>query len=290
MKSADIVRVILLRIEDGDLKPGDKLPTHRDMAWYSECSVGTVTRAYTELERRGVTYGQVGRGTYIFGTPQDKEEVGRGLFLPTDSHVQSEPGIKVDLSLNSFYHPELGRRYQLAFEMLAQHAPQSGYRGYFDCRGRPNDRYYAAQWLEPLIGPVDEKNILITQGAQSALYLSMASLTSPGDSIATEGFGYPGIKAAAQELGLRIAALEMDEDGMIPESFEAAAKRGKIKLLVTVPTNHNPTGTTVPLKRRHEIVRIARKYHILILEDGVYGPLQTKSLPTYYEICPDVGL
>ncbi len=290
MRSADIVNVVLQQIEEGDLSPGDKLPTHRDMAWTSECSVGTVTRAYAELERRGVTYAQVGRGTFIFGTAKDRDEVGRGMFLPTDSHVHSEPGIEVDLSLNSFYHPRLGQRYQAAFEMLAKHAPQSGYRGYFDARGRSGDLFYAAQWLRPLIGEVAEKNILITQGAQSGLYLSMAALTSPGDSIATEAFGYPGIKAAAQELGIRIAAIDMDEEGMIPASFEVAAKRGKVKLLVTVPTNHNPTGTTVPLSRRHEIIRIAKEYNILILEDGVYGPLQKKRLPSYYELCPEIGL
>lgn len=289
-KSEQIVKLILQRIEDGDLAPGDRLPTHRDMAWFNECSVGTITRAYAELERRGVTYGQVGRGTYIFGTDEDKDEIGRGAFMPTDSHVLSEPGITIDLSLNSFYHPKLGKRYQAVFERMALHAPQSGYRGYFDARGRPNDQHFAAQWLEPLIGPVVEKQIVITQGAQSGLYLSMATLTSPGDSIATEAFGYPGIRAAAQELGLRIAAIEMDDEGVVPAAFEAAAKRGKIKLLVTVPTNHNPTGTTVPLARRLEIVKIARANNILIVEDGVYGPLQIKEYPTYYEICPEISL
>lgn len=290
MRSADIVDTILRQIEEGQLNPGDKLPTHRDMAWTSDCSVGTVTRAYAELERRGITYAQVGRGTFIFGTAKDRDDVGRGMFLPTDSHVYSEPGIKVDLSLNSFYHPKLGQRYQTAFEMLARHAPQSGYRGYFDARGRSSDQFYAAQWLKPLVGEVEEKNILITQGAQSGLYLSMAALTSPGDAIATEAFGYPGIKAAAQELGIRIAAIQMDEEGIIPASFEAAAKRGKVKLLVTVPTNHNPTGTTSPLNRRREIARIAKEHNILILEDGVYGPLQNKQIPTYFEIFPEIGL
>ncbi|MBL4739873.1 MAG: PLP-dependent aminotransferase family protein [Sneathiella sp.] len=289
-KSEDVVHFVMGKIGNGELKAGDRLPTHRDMAWDQKCSVGTVTRAYAELERRGVTYGQVGRGTYVFGTQQDNEHVGRGMFLPIDNEALSEPGIFADLSLNSFHHPDLGASYKSAFEMLSNHGPQSGYRSYFDCRGRPSDRHYASQWLEHLIGEVNGNNILITQGAQSGLYSAMAALTNTGDSIATEAYGYPGIKAAAQELGLRISAIEMDDLGMIPEAFEAAVKRGKIRLLVTVPTNHNPTGTTVPIERRRKIIRIAQDHNVLILEDGVYGPLQVKEVPTYRELCPETGL
>jgi len=289
-KSEDVVRFVMRKIDSGELKAGDRLPTHRDMAWDQKCSVGTVTRAYSELERKGVTYGQVGRGTYVFGTKQDNQQVGRGMFLPMDNEALSEPGISADLSLNSFHHPDLGLSYKSAFEMLASHGPQAGYKNYFDCRGRPSDRHYASQWLKHLIGDVSENDILITQGAQSGLYSAMAALTSAGDSIATEAYGYPGIKAAAQELGLRISAIEMDDFGMIPKAFEAAVKRGKIRLLVTVPTNHNPTGTTVPIERRWEIMRIAKSHNVLILEDGVYGPLQIKKIPTYRELCPETAL
>ncbi|MEH6401819.1 MAG: PLP-dependent aminotransferase family protein [Sneathiella sp.] len=289
-KSEDVVHFVMRKIDSGELKAGDRLPTHRDMAWNQKCSVGTVTRAYAELERRGVTYGQVGRGTYVFGTQQDNEQVGQGMFLPLDNDPISEPGLFADLSLNSFHHPDLGESYKSAFEFLASHGPQGGYRSYFDCRGRPSDRHYAAQWLEHLVGEVNDNNILITQGAQSGLYSAMAALTGAGDSIATEAYGYPGIKAAAQELGLRISAIEMDDFGMIPAAFEASVKRGKIGLLVTVPTNHNPTGTTVPIERRLEIIRIAKEHNVLILEDGVYGPLQVKNVPTYRELCPETAL
>ncbi len=289
-KSEDIIQLVLGQIQDGTLRPGDRLPTHRNMAWDMKCSVGTVTRAYAELEKRGVAYGQVGRGTYIFGTGKDRRNIGSGMFLPNEDYHRPVPENVVDLSLNRFHHPDLENSFADALNTLSLRMNNVDYRSYFDCRGRPEDVYYAGHWLRPLIGQVDESNILMTQGAQSGLYLAMSALTGSGDAIATEAFGYPGIKAAAQELGLRISAIEMDEAGMIPDAFEAAARRGKVRLLITVPTNHNPTGTTLPLERREALVRIAREHNIIIVEDGVYNPLHVSEFPTFREIAPDISL
>src|SRR6185312_14444318 len=52
-------------IAQGVLKAGDRLPTHRELAWKLGVTVGTVTRAYSEAERRGLIAGEVGRGTFI---------------------------------------------------------------------------------------------------------------------------------------------------------------------------------------------------------------------------------
>jgi len=263
------------------------MPTHRDLAWDMKCSVGTVTRAYAELERRGVIYGQVGRGTYVYGTGEDRRAVGSGLFVPEETAPENQSAETIDLSLNRFFHPGVESAYREALHAVGERQGLEDYRDYFDCRGRGVDKLPALSWLENMIGSVEERNLLFTQGAQSGLYLAMSALTNQGDSIATEEFGYPGIKAIAQELGLRISAVDMDDEGMVSASFEALAKRGKIKLLITVPTNHNPTGTTLPTRRRKEITEIARAHGILIVEDGVYNPLQKSRLPTFREIDPD---
>ncbi|WP_169543010.1 aminotransferase-like domain-containing protein [Sneathiella aquimaris] len=289
-KSGEIVDRLLTKIGSGELAPGDRLPTHRELAWDMKCSVGTVTRAYAELERRGIVYGQVGRGTFVFGTGRDKQEIGSGMFMPTADNTRQEPDQLIDLSLNRFYHPQIEMAYKQALELVSKNFNVEDYSRYFDCRGRPVDAAAAQEWMESLIGPLEKRNILITQGAQSGLFLAMSALANAGDSIATEEFGYPGIKAAAQELGLRISAIEMDDQGMIPEAFESVARRGKLKILVTVPTNHNPTGSTLSLDRRKKIVTIAREHHISIVEDGVYNPLQRNRLPSFWELAPDISL
>ncbi|HZF36691.1 MAG TPA: winged helix-turn-helix domain-containing protein, partial [Candidatus Angelobacter sp.] len=60
-----IVDALAFDLDNGKLRAGDRLPTHRDLAYRLGVTVGTVTRAYSEAERRGLIKGEVGRGTYI---------------------------------------------------------------------------------------------------------------------------------------------------------------------------------------------------------------------------------
>lgn len=279
-KTENIVDHFRSQIETGRLAIGDKLPTHRDMAWEWKCSVGTVTRAYRELERRGLTRGETGRGTYVFGTDGDLSKAGKGVFFPPAPKEMAADKI-IDFSMNCFRHPHMEGYFQQGLSGLASYNSYRRFEIYNDSRASARDREIAAHWLRGQTSEVSEDNIIVTQGAQSGLYVTMASLTKPGDIIATEEFGYPGIRAAADSLGLSIAALPMDAGGLVPDGFEAACRKGGVKLLVTVPTNHNPTGTTLSLDRRRRIVEIAERHNVLIVEDAVYSHLDTTGIPGF---------
>jgi DNA-binding transcriptional MocR family regulator len=285
-KYEEIVEAIVNQIKDGRLKAGERLPSHRDMAYDFNCSIGTASRAYAEMERLGYTYGRVGQGTFIYGTEADKDGVGKGAFFPRESWMDGQQEM-VNLSKNSYFHRETNARIRDAFMRLSMSNEPSLHLDYYDSRGRPQDRSVAQKWLYSQIGPVEPDNIIITQGAQPGLYAAMATLASPGDVVATEAFGYPGIRAAAYELDLRLTPVAMDESGLIPEDFEAVCKRGSVKLLVTMPTGHNPTGTTQPLERREKVLEIAARYNVLIVEDGVYAPLQDISPLSYKALDPE---
>ncbi|TNE34075.1 MAG: PLP-dependent aminotransferase family protein [Alphaproteobacteria bacterium] len=288
-KFEEIADHILQQVADGDLKPGDRLPTHRDTAYLWNCSLGTASRAYAELERRGVAFGKVGQGTFIYGTLKDEAEVGKGVFFPSESWPEGWGGI-VDLSKNSYFHPLTEERLRDVLMRVARYNNVPSYMSYFDSRGRDIDRRAAANWLSLRLQNVKPDNIVITQGAQSGLYLAMATLCSPGDVVATECFGYPGIRAAAFELDLKLAPVEMDAEGLIPEEFERLCRKGTVKLLVTVPTNHNPTGATQPRVRREVIAEIARRHNVFILEDAAYDPLHIRREPAYCDIAPEISL
>tara|TARA_R110002095_G_scaffold31764_1_gene30418 strand:- start:2042 stop:3430 length:1389 start_codon:yes stop_codon:yes gene_type:complete len=285
-KSEKIVADFISLVEKGHIEPGEKLPTHRDLAFDYECSVGTASRAYAELERRGYCYGRVGQGTFVYGTPGDDAAVGRGAFFPEESWKEGASDL-TDLSKNSYFHIETEDRLRDAAQRLLRRNEPDAYFSYSDSRGRPFDREVAASWLSTLINYVETDSIILTQGAQSGLYLSMATLANAGETVATEAFGYPGIRAAAYELDLRIAPIAMDAQGMIPAAFEETCRRGKVSLLITVPTNHNPTGATQPLERREEIIGIARRHGVLIVEDSAYAPLHNRRIPAYYDLAPD---
>lgn len=285
-KFEEIVDLVIEQIRDEKLKPGDRLLPHRQMAYEFQCSIGTASRAYAELERRGVIYGKVGQGTFVYGTETDQENVGKGSFFPRDVWIEKGSDF-VDLSKNSYFHRDTDDRLRDVFTRLSKENEPSRYLDYFDSRGRPKDREIAAHWLRRFLVEPDPENIVITQGAQSGLYLSLATLASPGDIVATEAFGYPGIRAVAYELDLRLAPISMDEEGLVPEEFEQVCRRGNVKVLVTVPTNHNPTGATQSLARRLEIIEIAKAYHVHIVEDAVYAPLQHGEISNYGDLAPE---
>ncbi|WP_169570097.1 PLP-dependent aminotransferase family protein [Sneathiella limimaris] len=287
MKSDEVVSYVQKQIQAGQLKSGDRLPTHREMAWELNCSVGTVTRAYGELERRGLTFGQVGRGTFV--APTRNDDVYENALSSFDPN-RFAAGAAADLSLNRFFHPETGSAFANAFASLSERKPPPSYSDYIETRGRDTDLQIAEDWVSQLIGTVDKSHIVVCQGTQSGLYLTMKSMTKPGDTIAVEAFGYPGIKAAAMENRLKTAPVDMDDGGIVPSSFAELVQRHKIRMLVTNPTNQNPTGTTLSLERRHEIVKIAKENNIPIVEDGVYAPFQHQSIPSFYELAPEISI
>lgn len=224
-KFEEIAAELIAEIRAGRIAPGEKLPTHRSLAYQYNCSLGTASRAYAELERRGYCYGRIGQGTFVYGTAGDDMAIGRGAFFPEDSWNDALCGV-TDLSKNSFYHVETEDRLRDAAQRLLTRNEPETYFSYSDSRGRPQDRDSAARWLSSLVGYVDTDNIILTEGAQSGLYLAMATLARAGETVATEAVGYPGIRAAAYELDLRLAPLPMDNEGLIPAAFEEACRRG----------------------------------------------------------------
>ena len=288
-KFEEIVELYIEMIDEGQFKPGDRLPTHRELAFEYDCSIGTASRAYAELERRGHCYGRIGQGTFVFGTPGDLGAVGKGAIFPRESWTEGESGL-IDLSKNSYFHSQTDERLRDAAHRLLRRNEPGAYFSYHDSRGRLRDRDIAVSWLSTLVKNVEPENIIITQGAQSGLYLAMATLAHPGETVATEAYGYPGIRAAAYELDLRLAPVAMDREGMIPSSFADICRRGNVKMLVTVPTNHNPTGATQSEERRRQIIEIARRHGVIILEDSAYAPLHSRDVPSYYDLAPDISI
>jgi DNA-binding transcriptional MocR family regulator len=133
------------------------------------------------------------------------------------------------------------------------------------------------------------ENLVLTSGAQHALSIIIAGLSEPGDIILTEQLSYPGIQATASRLHRRqVIGIEMDDQGIIPEQLELVCARYKPRFLLTVPNLHNPTGITVPESRREEIVAVARKYDLIIIEDDVYCHLTETPPKAYVSMAPDM--
>ncbi len=120
---------------------------------------------------------------------------------------------------------------------------------------------------------VDPGNVLITSGSQQALDLIGKIFINPGDKILVEAPTYLGAIQAWKAYEAEFIQVEIDEHGMIPESLEEGLRTG-IKFIYLLPNFQNPTGITLILERRKQIIEIANKYNVPIIEDDPYGQLR----------------
>ena len=249
-------------IAAGALAPGTRLPTHRELAQRLGIGIGTVTKAYAEASRIGLLTSQVGRGTYVAGA----SGAGQATEL-------------IDLTLNLAPLPPsmsrlpdaLGRlRVERDLPVLAEFAPHLGFEAH---------RRAGAAWLRRAarLEDADWRRLAICGGAQQATFLALDSLCQPGDVVMAEAVTFHGFKSIAEYRGWDLIGLDLDGDGVRPEALEQAAASGRSKVLFLQPTLQNPTATTMPRSRRDEIVRIARRYDLTIVESDVYGPLAWRS-------------
>ena len=251
-------------VKGGRLKEGARLPTHRDLAAALRVTVGTVSRAYAEAERRGLVKGEVGRGTFVrrdHGEPLDF-----GMRL-------REEGSVIDLSLNFPIGEADDRLLRSTLVAVAKDPRLGRLIEYLPHAGLLRHREAGAAWVNRAGLETRPEEVIVCNGGQHALAIALIALASPGDVVLAEAVTYPVFKTLAALLHLKIVGLPLDDQGLRPDAFEAACKAGAPKILYCVPTIQNPTATVLPKARRKKIAAIARAHDVTILEDDIYGLL-----------------
>lgn len=129
--------------------------------------------------------------------------------------------------------------------------------------------------------------VVITAGAQQAIETTAKILLNEGDVIICEDPSFIGSLNAFRSYGVRVAGVPMDGEGMSAEGLEKTLKANPTaKLIYTIPNFQNPTGLTTTLKRRREMLALAKKYGVYILEDNPYGDLrfEGENVPSIKEL------
>ena len=117
--------------------------------------------------------------------------------------------------------------------------------------------------------------VVITAGAQQAIETTAKILCNEGDVIICEDPAFVGSLNAFRSYGVKLVGVPMDDDGMLMDELEAALKANPTtKLIYTIPNFQNPTGRTTTIARRMEMLALAKKYGVYILEDNPYGALR----------------
>jgi 2-aminoadipate transaminase len=120
-----------------------------------------------------------------------------------------------------------------------------------------------------------EDDLIITAGAQQVMELTTKTICNEGETIICESPSFIGSLNTFRSYNAKLVGVEMDDEGMNPERLEAALKaNARTAFIYVIPNFHNPTGKTTSLERRKEILNLAYKYNVLILEDNPYGDLR----------------
>ena len=264
-----IVEAMTADIANGQLLRGQQLPTHRSLAQTLGIDLTTVTRAYSEARRRGLTDARVGQGTFVSETT---------VRAASDIPYQ----IKIDLSMNVPPHPveaNLDVRISQGFASIQKQASFTAFLNYQRPGGSDEERRVAADWLRTRVPKVSAERVIVYPGSQAILFNALLTLTSPGDVVLTEAVTFPGMKAAAAKLGVRLVGVAMDEGGVQPDALESACKQHKPKAVYLIPTLHNPTTATLSPSRRKAIADIIRNSGTFLIEDDAYGLLEPQTSP-----------
>jgi DNA-binding transcriptional MocR family regulator len=280
-----IAEALSVDIRSGTLNPGDRLPTHRDLAYRLGVTVGTVSRAYAEAERRGLIGGEVGRGTFV------RPDARRRRPSPV-ADIEAPLGLPkvIDLSVNI---PTPMTSDSVLADTLGEIAAGSGIARLMDYHphaGMAAHRAAGAQWLSECGFPIEPERVIVTAGGQHAMTAALGAITEPGDVVLTECLTYPGLKRLADFLRLRVHGIAMDDQGVDPEAFETACRTLNPKVFYCVTNLQNPTAIVVPAERRRQLAEIARRHGVKIIEDDVYGFLLGKEAPpALCSFAPELG-
>ncbi len=164
--------------------------------------------------------------------------------------------------------------------------------GYPPAQGSLAVREAIAGWMRRHGGhsAVDPRQLVLTLGGRHALSLALDETCAPGDTLLMEGPTYHGFRTAAQARGVLVADVAMDSHGMLPDALDRVAASTGARTVYIQPTLQNPTTSTMPLARRHEILRVVAERDLTVIEGDVYAALAwhgREPLPALADLAPE---
>jgi DNA-binding transcriptional MocR family regulator len=273
-----LVDQLAAEIRAGRLQPGTRLPTHRRLAERHGLALVTASRVYAELEAMGLVSGEVGRGTFVRETVRP-----RGLGIDQ----QAVAAGLVDLNFN---YPSLPGQAELlrgALRQLAAGGELEAMLRYAPHGGRMHERACVARHLESRGLAAEPSRVLIVDGAQHGLAVTVMALLQPGDVIAVDALTYPGFKVLAEAQRLELAPIPASGQGPDLDALERLCTQRRVRAVYTMPTLHNPLGWVMSASRRRRLAAIARRHGLLVIEDAAYAFLADDPPPPLATLAPE---
>lgn len=254
-----LVDIVAADIAAGRLKAGERLPPQRQFAYEKGIAASTAARVYAELLRRGLVVGEVGRGTFVAGPA-------------APPLLQGEPfDGRIDLEFN---FPTLADQAELIARSLATWqqpevlgpalAPVTQRR--LVEAARISADFFASDGFRPRA-----EDFLFAGSGRQAIAAAVSALVPVGGRLAVEALTYPMIKGIATRLGVTLVPIAIDGEGIRPDALARAHRAGVLHAVYLQPVMQNPLGRTMSAARRDDLVRVAHKLDLVIIEDLIYG-------------------
>lgn len=283
-------------IQAAILAPDTRLPATRQLAADLGVNRITVSNAYAELEAAGLVYARIGRGTFVSQTPEgipalSTQGPDRGKQPLWQQALSARPlpsgesqwrrlmGRAQDPDIISFAGgvPELDtfpiddfrKAMQTVFRRDGQAAMDYG-----QVQGYPPLREAISRFLGEQGIAVIPEEISIASGSQQALSLVAMALLRPGDTVVVESPTYANAIQLFNWLDVRVLGIPTDDEGMRVDLLAHLLQHHRPRLIYSIPTFHNPTGTTLSGHRRRELLALVGGYGIPLIEDDYISGLR----------------
>src|SRR5262245_47674888 len=286
-----LVDLVERGVARGDVASGARLPPERDLARALRVSRATVVAAYRELEARGLVRAYVGRGTFVCARPDPgsapfawRGKVSAAALQSSDSTVRDLVAHAADPTVMSFAAGQPALEFfptdalRRAIDLTLSRDPASALK-LGPTEGQPRFRRAIAERF----GGAPEE-VLVIAGAQQGLDLLARCLVDPGDAVIVDRPGYLGAISSFRCAGARLIGWDVQRGDM--DELEELMLRYRPKLMYLNPTHQNPTGITLPIRARRELIELAERYRVPIIEDDTYRELtlSTPPPPSLYEL------
>jgi 2-aminoadipate transaminase len=271
---------IAARIRRGVLPDGTRLPPTRELAALVGLNRTTVAAAYEALESSGLLKAHVGRGSYVSlaapRAPFDWESHLRGPAPERALTSQAAPAQEGWMDFSSFqpaHHPAaLKTLRQAAARELAAHGDAILRLG--SPAGYPPLREQLTRYMASIGALSEGDELLVTSGCQQGLDLVAKTLVAPGDTVLIEDPVYPGARDLFLAAGAEVAGVPVESGGLSLAALEREFSRRQPRLLLVTPNFQNPTGATLPLAARRDLLRLASRFQAPVVENDVYAGLR----------------
>jgi DNA-binding transcriptional MocR family regulator len=279
-----LVTLLESGIACGAVPAGLQLPPERDLAAALKISRATVVSAYRELEARGLVRGYVGRGTFVSAKPDAasapfawRGKIAASALQANETTVRDLVRAAADPHLISLAAgvPALDCFPTEAFQRAMNHVLAT--------QADAAWRHGPTEGLQPFRAALahrfggEAEHILVLAGAQQGLDLLARCLIDPGDAVVIDRPGYLGAIQTFRNAGARLVGWDVTRADT--DELEDLLLRYRPKLIYTNPTHQNPTGITLPIRTRREMLELAARYRVPIVEDDTYRDLALTGPP-----------